>query len=307
MEGVQEQLEREARQRPRTAAMAGLSAILIIGGPVYAQSDLASAPRPWLLDSLARLGEGGPIGRQESLKLPFFEFVSDNVAALAISALLIGASILLLAGVMLFLARATQARGGPLPRVAPRLPLIGGLLFAGGGLITNTLGTSEHYDRMLEARTVDGIAAVNSDPGTMLNLGQSLSAIGAITLAVGIVLICLHAMRVGLLTRFLGVLGILVGVILGFSPFLGAGFSPVQMVWLLALAVLLAGRWPGGEPPAWVTGTAVPWPNPAEVREAREQAVRERRGEPKPEPKPERPTSGGPSPATSKKKRKKRG
>ena len=307
MDDVQEQLDREARMRPRAAAASALSAILIIGGPVFAQNQLADSPRPWLIDSLDRLDEGQAIGREPSLRLPFFDFVRDNMSTLAINALLIGASVLLLGGVMLFLARATKARGGALPRVAPALPLIGAVPFAIGGLITNTLGTGEHYDRILEARTVDGIAAVNDSPGTMLNLGQSVTGIGAITLAVGIVLVCLHAMRVGLLTRFLGVLGILVGVIIGFSPFLGAGFSPVQMVWLLALAVLLARRWPGGDPPAWSSGVAVPWPSAVEVREARERANRDAAPASDPAVEPERSTSG-PSPATSaKKKRKRRG
>ncbi len=305
MEDVQAQVDREARLRPRVAAASALSALLIIGGPIYAQNQLAPAPRPWVLDSLGRLDDGRPIGREESLRLPFFDFVRDNTATLAINALLIGAAVLLLGAVMLFLARATKARGGALPRIAPALPLLGAVPFAVGGLITNTVGTNEHYDRILEAKTVDGIAAVNDSPGTLLNLGQSVTGIGAITLAVGIVLVCLHAMRVGLLTRFLGVLGILVGVIIGFSPFLGAGFSPVQMVWLLALAVLLAGRWPGGDPPAWPNGVAVPWPSAVEVREARERAGRD--GAPEEAPKPERATSA-PSPATSsKKKRKRRG
>ena len=56
----------------------------------------------------------------------------------------------------------------------------------------------------------------------------------------------------------------------------------VQTFWLGAMALLLAGRWPNGVPPAWVTGEAPPWPSQQEAREAR------RRGaEPEPEPDPE--------------------
>ena len=69
----------------------------------------------------------------------------------------------------------------------------------------------------------------------------------------------------------------------------------VQTFWLGAMTLLLAGRWPSGLPPAWVTGEAQPWPSPAGgPRRAR------RRG-PTPEPEPdgepvERSGNGGPRP-----------
>ena len=306
MEGDQE-LEQERRRRPLAAAAAALAAVLIVVGPIYTQSRLANSPLSWLLDSMDRLEGSGGLGEQESLKLPYYEYLRDNIPALAVEAVLVGLSMLLLAGVMLFLARATKLREGALPRVAPVLTLLGALAFTIGGLIASTVGASEVADRLLEARTVDGTIGVISDGGAALNVSQSVAGIGAIMLAAGVILVCLHAMRVGLLTRFLGVLGILVGVILGFSPIMGPGNWPVQMVWLLSMALLLAGRWPGGDPLAWAHGVAVPWPSAAEVREERERAAREVAPEPPKPPKPERTTSG-PSPATSaKKKRKRRG
>ena len=61
-------------------------------------------------------------------------------------------------------------------------------------------------------------------------------------------------MRVGLLTRFMGVLGIITGV-LQILPF-GGPLPVVQCFWLLMLGILFLGRWPGGQPPAWRTGNA---------------------------------------------------
>jgi hypothetical protein len=63
-------------------------------------------------------------------------------------------------------------------------------------------------------------------------------------------------MRLGLLTRFMGVLGIALGpaLVLGFGLY-------VLPVWLIGLGVLFAGYWPRGLPPAWSTGRAVPWPS----------------------------------------------
>jgi hypothetical protein len=74
-------------------------------------------------------------------------------------------------------------------------------------------------------------------------------------------------MRVGLLTRFMGVLGMIVGVLLVFP--IGSPVPIVQTFWLAALAVLFLDRWPGGGPTAWRSGEAQPWPSAAEVREQR--------------------------------------
>ena len=91
--------------------------------------------------------------------------------------------------------------------------------------------------------------------------------IGRFALGAAFVLVCLNAMRSGLLTRFMGVLGILVGILM-VVPLL-QGPPVVQAFWLMALAVLFLGRWPRGVPPAWRTGNEEPWPTSAELRAAR--------------------------------------
>ena len=95
-----------------------------------------------------------------------------------------------------------------------------------------------------------------------------LSGLGSAILGLGIALTALNAMRVGLLTRFMGVLGIIVGV-LSFLPQLEGQLPFVKIFWLVALGVLLLRRWPGGNPPAWQTGEAQPWPTQQEIREQR--------------------------------------
>ena len=136
-----------------------------------------------------------------------------------------------------------------------------------------TFGTSAEISNFLDgARTVD--RADDIGDSSLLVVAQLIGipgtqAIGLASLGLGLgwVVICLNAMRVGLLTRFLGVLGIICGVLI-VLPILSP-LPIVQTFWLGAMAVLLAGRWPNGLPPAWTTGEAVPWPSSAEVREAR--------------------------------------
>jgi hypothetical protein len=82
-------------------------------------------------------------------------------------------------------------------------------------------------------------------------------------------------MRAGLLTRFLGYLGVISGAlfVLAFVP-----IPIVQVYWLGALAMLFAGRSPNGMPPAWRSGEAMPWPSAAEMREQRVRDAEARRG-----------------------------
>jgi hypothetical protein len=94
-----------------------------------------------------------------------------------------------------------------------------------------------------------------------------IGQLGALLLAVGFVLTSLNAMRVGLLTRFMGYLGVFTGVLVLFP--IGSPVPIVQGFWLLALAYLMSGRWPSGLPPAWQTGKAERWPSSQELREKR--------------------------------------
>jgi hypothetical protein len=131
--------------------------------------------------------------------------------------------------------------------------------------------------------------------------------LGIFLLAVAFVLVSLNAMRVGLLTRFLGYLGIIAGV-LTIIPLVPIPI--VEAYWLLALAYLLSGRWPSGVPPAWSSGKAEPWPSRQQVQSARGQpAPRGGRTKRAPEPAPQ--AVGAPAPtatrsSTPKRKRKRR-
>jgi hypothetical protein len=98
--------------------------------------------------------------------------------------------------------------------------------------------------------------AVSDAPLRGLATGFGLG--GRLGLAFALLYTCLWAMRTGLLTRFWGSLGMALGV--------AAALLLIQftMVWFLYFALLAAGWIPGGRPPAWETGEAIPWPTPGE-------------------------------------------
>jgi hypothetical protein len=93
---------------------------------------------------------------------------------------------------------------------------------------------------------------------SLTDIAEGFSLGGRLGLAVSLLYTCLFAMRVGLLTRFWGSLGMALGAaaLLGLVLFL--------VIWFIYFAILLLGRLPRGRPPAWASGEAIPWPTPGE-------------------------------------------
>jgi hypothetical protein len=98
--------------------------------------------------------------------------------------------------------------------------------------------------------------AISESPAHGAAIGFGLG--GRLGLAVTLLYSCLFAMRVGLLTRFWGSLGMALGVA---ALLLRVEFT---MIWFIYFGLLLIDRLPGGRPPAWAAGVAVPWPTPGE-------------------------------------------
>jgi hypothetical protein len=65
-------------------------------------------------------------------------------------------------------------------------------------------------------------------------------------------------MRTGLLSRFWGSLGMALGIATLF------GLIIFTLIWFIYFGLLVLGKVPGGRPPAWEEGEAVPWPTPGE-------------------------------------------
>jgi len=236
---VSDQLAWESKAGRAAAAAAALSAVCFVAGGAYLQ--IASQRRSASSNELL-----AAIGRQ-----PADYLIAGVVSALAF----------LLLGMMLaYLYRTARFRRENLPTAAIVLTVFGALgaaavalgrpidlAAAAGDLPSGALRSGESTDAALRERTSLQIIGI-------LGLASNLA------LAFALILISLNSMRAGLLSRFLGVLVIVIGVLL---PFLGA--MPVLLFfWLCALAALFVDRWPGGRGPAWATGRAIPWPGMAE-------------------------------------------
>jgi hypothetical protein len=151
-----------------------------------------------------------------------------------------------------FLAVATRARRPELPRWSVIVAIVGGVLLGLGVLVLQIAELTKSSDFLDGPRTVADAATT----GGIVAFGKIVQLLGTLSLAIALVLVCLNAMRAGLLTRLYGVLGVITGATLVIFP-----LPIVQVFWLAALALLCLGLWPGGLPPAWRSGVAEPWPS----------------------------------------------
>jgi hypothetical protein len=278
----------EARVRMRWAVVTGAAGVLIL---------IAAA--------LALTGAHTSVN-EETLGLVY---VHKRFPLDVIAAVVNGFGLVAFAAAITFLAGAARARRPELTATSTIAAWVGGGLAALSGIVLAVVLAVK--SQTFVTHTAETYTEAHKIWTTPLVLGaQYAGLLGALGMAVAIVMTSLSAMRVGLLTRFMGYLGIFVAVLqMGFIP---TPVPVVQAFWLFAVAYLLSGRWPSGVPPAWRSGKAEAWPSSAELREQRIKAGAARgRATPSPQPAPQTvgasaSSSRGTRSTTPKRKRKRR-
>jgi hypothetical protein len=273
------QLSWEKRFAPWAAGAALGAIVLQVVGFVMGISANKHAP-----------GRGDPLPIQRTLE-NFHVHANALLASQAINA----AANFFAAGVLFYLFRATRHRRKELPQVVQWLLVIAPVLLA-VAVVLYWSGTKAAADKFATPTTVAHVNAkkptkderkdavefckkdLKTTSATCVDRYARREAVakkladdnrspitaaagfgGTLAFAFTYVILALNAMRAGLLTRFMGVLGIIVGALM-VLPILP---SPVvQIFWLGALGLLFLGRWGGGRGPAWETGKAEPWPVP---------------------------------------------
>jgi hypothetical protein len=110
-----------------------------------------------------------------------------------------------------------------------------------------------------ETRKVEDDEASNAiSNASLAGATSGFGIAGGLGVAIAFFYTCLWAMRTGLLGRFWASLGMALGV----TVLLGIILLP--MIWFIYIGLLFLGWVPGGRPPAWAAGEAVPWPTPGE-------------------------------------------
>ena len=252
-----EQLAYEARVGSRMAALAVAGGVLLvvaaavqIGGPHTAvdelTTDLIVANKRFPLDLIAAIING--------------------IASLSV------------AGALAYLWRCSNARNREVRGYIRAIAVAGGILSGVTGIVYAVVVAGKvHTFVTTGGQTYEEANHLTSSG--LLVVMQLIGQAGALLLAVGVALVSLNAMRQGLLSRFMGYLGIFAGVLVLFQI---TQIPIVQGYWFAALGYLFSGRWPTGVPPAWKTGRAEPWPPSSELRARRGVAAQGRGRAPEP-------------------------
>jgi hypothetical protein len=251
-----EQLEAE-RRLSRIAGIAAIAAgIIFAAGAYWYQSINSDAP--------------------EDNSPALLRFFHSHAGELLGASILQGIGMLLVVVVGLHLYRATKARDPRATPVVQVMAIYGPIAFALSTVIRAValaVLASDFTGR--DFQTLDAADDVFKNP--VLIAATVIGFSGVLALAYWFVKGCLDAMRVGLLTRFMGWIGVALG------PALVLGFGTLLMpVWLIALGALFLGLWPRGVPPAWEEGRAVPWPSMSPTRPGEDLVGGGRNGEVEP-------------------------
>jgi hypothetical protein len=245
----EEILAHESRVRNRSAAAAVLAGVLLIVASVIQLSGPHTSVNELTLDLLTA---------NKRFPLDLISSVLNAIATLAA------------AWTLLYLYRSARARNPD--RVRPYIRIIvivAGVLTAVAGIAYAIIvAIKVHEFATTGTQTYDEANRLTSGSG-LLAL-QLLGQAAALLVAVAFVLASLQAMNQGLLSRFMGYLGMFAGALFLFQI---TQVPVVQAYWLLAVGYLISGRWPTGVPPAWRSGRSEPWPSSSEMRSRRAAAA----------------------------------
>lgn len=170
--------------------------------------------------------------------------------------------LLLAMGLALYMYWVIRNRGGRLRRLALGSIVLGTLLY--GASFWVGFGITHHLANQFTAAHLSG-APANRLAHHLLHTGASrwlplIDILSGLAFGIWVTLVGLNGQRVGLLTRALGLWGVGAGVALAFLSVAG---DAIFLGWLGAVSLIALGYWPGGRPPAWDAGRAIPWEEPA--------------------------------------------
>jgi hypothetical protein len=262
---VEQQVARETEWRARLAVPAFAGGVLYLLSGIITNSVAGAAPSVGVLQGLAPAVEGHP-KPAVSPRAPEVKYLSHHASSLIISSVMAGFAIITLTLALMLLADAVRFRRPASWAPARPLIMIGGIALAVISLVHQVVLAIETHSfavgHDLSNHAVDN-ALAKSTPNVV---SQYLDLLAGLSVAIAMGVIMVNSIRVGLVTRWLGVVGI-ISALLIFLPIGGATLEVIPSFWLVAIGILYIGKWPNGQPPAWESGEARPWPSRAQMRQ----------------------------------------
>jgi hypothetical protein len=263
---IKQQVASETARRMRLGVPAFAGGFLYLLSGIITASTLNGAPSVGLLQGLAPAlsGQANPDVSPRAAEVKFF---SHHATTLVAASVIAAVAIIALTFVLLLLVDATRFRRPQTWSLARPLILVGGIALAVISVGHQAVLAVETHKFAVGHDFTNHAVDTALTKGTANLVTQYFDLLAGLAVAVAMIVIMVNAMRVGLVTRWMGVLGIFTGILI-FLPIGGATLEVVPAFWLVAMGILYVGKWPNGQPPAWEAGEARPWPTRAQLREA---------------------------------------
>jgi hypothetical protein len=167
---------------------------------------------------------------------------------------------------LFYLFRAAAARSERVSGAMIGFAFIGPVLLAVQGAIAWVAQTNVASDFVAASGPGGDIYSLLDDlveDSSAFDVASNLLFPAILGMLVAMIYVPLQAMRVGLLTRFFGTLGMALGAGM---LFIAPAISLLTIsIWFLWLGLMFIDKIPGGpRPPAWEAGVAIPWPRPGD-------------------------------------------
>jgi hypothetical protein len=237
-----------------------LSAIIISG-------TLKGAPTVGVIEGLGP-AFNGVANPAVSPRASEVKFISHHAFTLITGSTLAAIAVGGLTLILLLLVDATRFRR-PTTWVAARpLVLIGGLSVAIVSVAHQVISAIETHKFAVGHDFSNHAVSQALTESTLNVVVEYIDLLAGLALAAGVIATVINALRVGLIPRWMMILGIFSGLLI-FLPLGGAELQVVPALWMVMMGILYAGRWPNEEPPAWAAGEARPWTSRALVKAAK--------------------------------------
>lgn len=255
----------EGERRARLGVPTAAGGVLYLLSGIILSASLKGLPTVGVLQGVAPAlrGEANPAESPLAAELRFESHHSFGAIAGSVLVAIAYAAIVL---VLLFVLESSRFRRPQTSSTARWLIIAGGGVVAALSVIYQVLLAIKTHEfatgHDFSAHAVDAV----KHSGIVAALAY-LTPLAGIALAAGMIITVLNGSRTGLLPRWVAMVGGVSAVLLLLpTPFLDV----VVAFWMVAMGILMMERWPSGDPPAWASGEAIPWPSQMETREAKE-------------------------------------
>lgn len=263
---IRERVAFETKRRARLAVPAFAGGVLYLLGAITLSATLKSIPTVGVIQGVAP-AVNGQVDPPISPRAAEIRFYNHHAFGLIAGAMLSAVAIVVLAIVLLFLFDAARFRRPQTAPVSRPLILVGGIglpvLTVVGEIVQALAAHNFVTGHDFTTHAVEQVVTKNS----IYEILGYVTPLAAIALVAGMVTLMVSTVRVGLQPRWMGIVGG-VGAVILLIP--SQELSLITAFWMVGVGILLMGRFPGGDPPAWSAGVARPWPSQIESRAARD-------------------------------------